>query len=37
MMKSVQWIIERFVERTVPIVGNLFSAALQSLHAVGTG
>lgn len=35
MMKSVQWIIQRFVERAVPLVGNLFSAELQSLHALG--
>lgn len=35
MIKSVRWIIQRFVERAVPLVGNLFSVELQSLHALG--
>ena len=35
MMKSMQWIIERFVERGVPLIGNLFAAAIQSMHALG--
>lgn len=35
MLKAVQWFIDRLVERFVPILGTLFSASIESLHALG--
>jgi hypothetical protein len=34
MLKAVQWFVDRLVERFVPIVGALFSANIESLHAL---
>lgn len=35
MLKAVQWFIDRLVERVIPIVGTLFTASIESLHALG--
>jgi hypothetical protein len=35
MLKAVQWFVDRLVERFIPIVGSLFSASIESLHALG--
>lgn len=35
MLKAVQWFVDRLVERIVPIVGTLFSASIEALHALG--
>ena len=35
MLKAVQWFIDRLVERVIPIVGTLFTASVESLHALG--
>jgi hypothetical protein len=35
MLNSVQWFVNRLVERIIPIVGTLFSSAVETLHALG--
>jgi hypothetical protein len=35
MFKGVQWFVNRLVERVIPVVGTLFSSAVETLHALG--
>ena len=35
MFKGVQWFVNRLVERVIPVVGTLFSSAVETVHALG--
>ena len=35
MTKGIRWVIERIVERFIPLIGHLFSSTVETYHALG--